>query len=128
MNVKRYVNMGFVLGGLLAWIVLSPFYAWLLELVSPVWDRPIIGEEFSVSNMLGLLSAVALTAYLFVREDVYTYAMEIGNELSKVTWPKWDETRNSTVVVIITTIIIASILGLFDFVWAKLTALIYTLG
>ena len=128
MNVKRYVNMGFVLAGLLAWITLAPFYAWVLELISPVWDKPIIGEEFSVSNILGLLTAVGLTAYLFVREDVYTWAMEVGNELSKVTWPKWDETRNSTIVVIITTIIIASILGLFDFVWAKFTAFIYALG
>ena len=49
-------------------------------------------------------------------------------ELSKVTWPKWDETRTSTVVVVITTIIIAGILGLFDFVWAKVTAWIYNIG
>lgn len=128
MNVKRYVNMGFVVLGLLAWVVLSPFFAWLIGLVSPVWDMPVIGAEFRVSDILGFVSAVALTAYLFVRDDIYTHAMEIGNELSKVTWPKWDETRTSTIVVVITTIIVASILGLFDFVWAKVTALIYELG
>jgi preprotein translocase SecE subunit len=125
MNVKRYVNMGFVLLGLLMWVSLSPFFAWLIELIRPTLDVAIIGADFRVSNLLGLLTAVGVTAYLFVREDIYTQALEIGNELSKVTWPKWDETRTSTIVVIITTIVIASILGLFDFVWAQFTAWIY---
>ena len=128
MNVKRYVNMGFVLGGVLAWICFAPFFAWVFELVSPVWDKALIGAEFRVSNLLGLVAAIGLTAYFFVRDDIYQQALEIGNELSKVTWPKWDETRVSTIVVIITTLIIASILGLFDFVWAKLTGLIYQIG
>ncbi len=128
MNVKRYVNMGFVIGGLLAWICLAPLFGWLFELVSPAWDKPIMGAEFRVSNLLGLVAAVGVTAYFFVRDDVYTYALEIGNELSKVTWPKWPETKTSTIVVIITTLIIASILGLFDFVWAKMTGLIYKIG
>ncbi|MFT7622303.1 MAG: preprotein translocase subunit SecE [Myxococcota bacterium] len=128
MDVKRYVNMGFVLGGLLAWICLAPLFGWIIELVSPVLDKPIIGAEFRVSNLLGLVAAIGLTAYIFMRDDIYTQALEIGNELSKVTWPKWPETRTSTIVVIITTLIIASILGLFDFVWAKVTGLIYGLG
>lgn len=128
MNVKRYVNMGFVLGGLLAWICLGPFFAWLFELVAPAWDKPLIGADFRISDILGLAVAVLATAYIFVRDDIYTQALEIGNELSKVTWPKWDETRTSTIVVIITTIIIAAILGGFDFVWAKVTKLVYAVG
>ncbi len=128
MDVKRYVNMGWVLAGLLAWICLAPFFAWVLELISPVWDKPIIGAEFRVSNVLGLVAAMAGVAYAYNRDDLRTQAMEIGNELSKVTWPKWPETRTSTIVVIITTLIIASILGLFDFVWAKVTGLIYGIG
>ena len=128
MNVKRYVNMGFVLGGILAWVCFAPFFAWVFELIAPAWDRPLIGTEFRVSNLLGLTSAVLLTAYFFVRDDIHTQAMEIGNELSKVTWPKWDETRTATIVVIITTIIIASLLGFFDIVWAWVTDHIYAIG
>ena len=128
MEVKRYVNLSFVLAGILAWVCLGPLFAWVIELISPVWDKPIIGGEFRVSNLLGLVAAVGLTAYFFVRDDIYTSALEIGNELSKVTWPKWPETRTSTIVVIITTLIIAAILGVFDFVWAKVTGLIYKVG
>jgi len=128
MNVKRYVNMGFVIGGLLAWVCLSPLFAWLIELVSPMWDKPLVGAEFRVSNLLGFVAAIGATAYAFVRDDIYTHALEIGNELSKVTWPKWPETQMSTIVVIITTIIIASILGLFDYLWAWATGVIYQVG
>ena len=58
-------------------------------------------------------------------ERVSTYAMEVGNELSKVTWPSWNETKLSTIVVIITTLIIAAILGLLDLAWGSLSSLIY---
>lgn len=125
MDVKRYVNMGFVFGGLLAWICFGPFFAWLLELVSPTWDMPLVGAEFRLSDVLGLVCAIALTAWLFAKDEIYSEALAIGNELAKVTWPNWDDTRKATIVVVITTLIIASILGAFDFVWAKVTALIY---
>jgi preprotein translocase SecE subunit len=125
MNVKRYVNLGFVMGALLAWVVLAPFFAWSFEMIQPVWDSPLIGVDFRVSNLLGLVAAFAATAWAWTHEEIYTQAMEIGNELSKVTWPKWDETRTATIVVVITTIIIALILFSFDFVWAKVTGLIY---
>ena len=36
------------------------------------------------------------------------------------------DTQTATVVVIVTTLIIAAILGVFDLVWAKLTGLIYS--
>jgi preprotein translocase SecE subunit len=128
MNVKRYVNMGFVITGLLAWICLSPLYAYLLEWLAPAWDMHVIGVEIRVSDILGFVSAILFAIYLWMREDVYTAALEIGNELSKVTWPKWKETKVSTIVVIITTLIIAAILGVLDLVWAKVTNYIYSIG
>ena len=128
MNVKRYVNLGFVIGSLLAWAVFSPFCAWILELVHPVWDQPLIGVEFRVSNLLGLVSALGLVTWAWTNDEIYTQAIEIGNELSKVTWPNWEDTKKATIVVVITTLIIAAILGSFDFVWAKVTKQIYDIG
>ena len=125
MDVKRFVNIGFVFAGLLVWVCLGPLFAWILELVSPTWDMPIIGAEFRLSDVLGLVSAIAATAWLFAKDDIYSEALAIGNELSKVTWPNWDDTRKATIVVVITTLIIAAILGSFDFVWAQVTATIY---
>ncbi|MEC8024564.1 MAG: preprotein translocase subunit SecE [Myxococcota bacterium] len=125
MDVKRYVNMGFVFVGLLAWICLSPLFAWVMELVSPTWDMALVGAEFRLSDVLGLVTAIAFTVWLFAKDDVYSEALAIGNELSKVTWPNWEDTRKSTIVVILVTLVIAVILGSFDFFWGLATGWIY---
>lgn len=128
MNVKRYVNIAFVLSGLLAWVVFSPFFAWVIEWLAPAWDRPLIGVGFRVSNLLGFAVAVGLAAWAWTSEKIYEQAIEIGNELAKVTWPKWEETRLATIVVVVTTLIVAVLLGLFDMAWAKVTSWIYQIG
>lgn len=125
MGVARYVNMAFVGAGLLMWVVFSGFYGWAMSLVSASINRPLIGVNFRLADLLGLLTAIAITIYLRRHERVSTFSMEVGNELSKVTWPTWQETRLSTIVVIVVTIVIAAILGLFDSVWAFLSALVY---
>lgn len=125
MGVTRYVNMSFVACGLLAWMILADFSSFLLDLFGTGLNRPLIGVNFRVADLTGLVLAVGLTIYLRRHEKVSTYAMEVGNELSKVKWPNWQETKLATIVVIITTIIIAIILGGFDYIWAALTGLIY---
>ncbi len=125
MGVARYVNMAFVGAGLVLWVVLSSFYGWAMGLVSAAINRPLIGVNFRLADLLGLVTAIAITLYLRRHERVSTFSMEVGNELSKVTWPTWQETRLSTIVVIVVTIVIAAILGLFDSVWAFLSALVY---
>jgi preprotein translocase SecE subunit len=52
--------------------------------------------------------------------------MEVGSELSKVTWPPWKDTKRATIVVMVTTLIIAGILGLLDLAWGSLTRLFYS--
>jgi preprotein translocase subunit SecE len=125
MGVARYVNMAFVGTGLLMWVVLSKFFGWAMGLVSAAVNRPLIGVNFRLADLLGLVVAIAVTLYLRRHERVSAFTMEVGNELSKVTWPTWQETRLSTIVVIVVTIVIAAILGLFDSVWAFLSALVY---
>ena len=51
--------------------------------------------------------------------------MEAGNELSKVTWPSWPETRLATIVTVVVTVIIAVILEGFDYLWAALSSFVY---
>lgn len=123
MGVARYVNLSFVAAGLLAWVVFGAFTKAILELISISLNRPLIGVNFRVADLVGLLAAGLLALYLKKRYG--SWAMEVGNELSRVTWPTWSETRLATIVVIITTIVISLILGLFDYIWAQLSSLIY---
>ncbi len=122
-GVARYVNLSFVGVGLLSWIVLGGLMAWFLGLFGASWNAPLLGVNFRVADLLGMLGAIVAVIYL--RRRYGAWALEVGNELARVTWPTFQETKLATIVVIITTIIISLILGVFDYIWAWLTSLIY---
>ncbi|MBI5066789.1 MAG: preprotein translocase subunit SecE [Deltaproteobacteria bacterium] len=71
--------------------------------------------------------AVAAGAALVVWRNprAQTVSLEVAGELKKVTWPSLRETRAATVAVVVATFVAAIILGLFDFIWARLSTLIY---
>jgi preprotein translocase SecE subunit len=46
--------------------------------------------------------------------------MEVRAELKKVTWPTWVELVSSTVVVIITSILFAVVIGIWDKILERL--------
>ena len=126
MAIARYVNIAFVAFGLMIWPVLAELFGWIFSLVGPGMNQQLIGHNFRVADCIGLVLAGGTTYYIgWMHEEFRTFAMEAGNELSKVTWPTWSETRLSTIVVIITTMIIAAILGVFDYLWAALSSLVY---
>ena len=125
MGVARYVNIAFVVSGLLVWTVLGRFFTWLFDLFGQSYNPMILGHNFRLADLLGLTIAAVATVVVRRNEKASTFAMEVGNELSKVTWPTWDETKMATFIVIVTTIIIALILGAFDYVWATLSSLVY---
>jgi preprotein translocase subunit SecE len=45
---------------------------------------------------------------------LWNFLVEVRAELKKVTWPTWIEVFSSTVVVIITTLIFAVVIGIWD--------------
>ncbi len=52
------------------------------------------------------------------------YLRETRAELRKVTWPTREEAMRLTLVVIVTILVMAVILGLLDYIYAKLIDLI----
>jgi len=128
MNLQRFVNIAYVLAGLLTWVISATFFGGILDLISRDFDKPLIGTDFLRSDLLGLVAGLAVGIALKLNRNVNTWGLEVANELKKVTWPSWEETKISTVVVIITSIIVALILGAFDALWAFLSSAIYSLG
>lgn len=56
---------------------------------------------------------------------IKTYILNIFNEMKKVSWPTRNELVNSTIVVIIISVIVAAIVGLLDFIFTTgLTAIL----
>jgi preprotein translocase subunit SecE len=56
---------------------------------------------------------------------IITFFQESFAELKKVTWPSRDEALASTKVVLVSTLLIAAMLGLVDFILFKLIDLIF---
>ena len=115
---NKSVYLMYLTGGLLAFYLLL----WTIE-----W----IWGYFSLSPSQLQFTVVAFAIVLFIgvwlyrNERVYNSASEIAAEVKKVTWPTSQEVRAATIVVIVTTIIAATILGLFDAAWSRLTTMIY---
>ncbi len=105
-------------GGLILFYLLQWTIDWIWGYVT---QDP---SDFYVTVFAAVL-ALAVGIGLYRNERVNTLANEVAAELKKVTWPNSKEVKAATVVVVIMTIISASILGFFDFVWNRVTELIY---
>jgi preprotein translocase subunit SecE len=120
----KWVYGAFAVLALLLWITVSKATAVILGWTG-LADMALVGSQFTVSTLVGLLTAGA-AAYAVIRSP---RALEIGGEvvaeLKRVTWPERQETFAATIIVIVTVFIISLILGIFDLVWSRLTNFIY---
>lgn len=114
---RKWVHVMFAVGGLiLAWLI-AKTADWIWSYFAKP-DGLIIGVGSVV------LAGIA-TIIIWRNEYVFGLANEVTSELRKVTWPDRKDLLNSTVVVIITTIVSALLLGLFDGIWSWATRMIY---
>jgi preprotein translocase subunit SecE len=117
LGLNRWVQYVFV--------VLAAFVLWLADkVILLVWqqfDEPNEVAATVVSAAIGLGVAFGL----YRNPKSHRLVSDVVAELSKVTWPSRKETYASTIVVVITSIIAAAIVGSFDFVWSAITDLLY---
>jgi preprotein translocase subunit SecE len=115
---NKPVHLMYLVGAIILFYVLQWGIDWIWGYFGSVPNETIISVAAAV------IAAVA--GIVMYRSDRYYYlANEVASELKKVTWPTGKEVRTATVVVIVMAIISALILGLFDFVWSKVTELVY---
>jgi len=90
------------------------------------WIWGIFARPNDMIILAGSLIAGILTVILLWRSNgVAEKAGLVVSELFKITWPTKPETQAATIVVIITTVVISLILGVFDAVWSWGSSLIY---
>ncbi len=124
MDPRRMVAIFFVLAAL----ALGVFLEKVLGLVFSYarWADPaVFGEDWTLTTVVGYAVAFVAAIVAWRTPKVQTVSLEIAGELKKVTWPTLRETRAATVAVVVATFIAAVILGVFDYVWAKVSSLIY---
>jgi preprotein translocase subunit SecE len=117
LGLNRWVQYVFVL--------IAAFVLWLVDklvlLLWSTWDEP----NEVVATVVSAAIAVGTALVLYRTEKSHRLVVDVISELSKVTWPSRKETYASTLVVIVTSIIAAAIIGSFDFVWSAITDLLY---
>jgi preprotein translocase subunit SecE len=121
---KRLVAMFYIAAA----VVLGVFLEAVIRLVlayARASDPSLLGEDFTVSTLVAYAIAAVAAVVVWRNERAHRVSLEVAGELKKVTWPSMRETRAATVAVVVATFIAAVILGFFDFVWARLSALIY---
>lgn len=112
-SVAGIVALGFIFLALVVSFVLSHTLHWTF-LTFGIIDTPILGDQFTVATALGAGISFITSFILWRNVTVNTLAQEVVSEMKKVTWPTAVETRAATVVVIITSVIVSMVLGLFD--------------
>lgn len=122
-DVTRYVSITYLVGGLILLWFFVRVAAVALQVAGPSADTLLVpGVRLSMAIGAGI--ALASTLYLWRDQRSHDFTTQCVDELTKVTWPKWDETREQTVVVIIFAVIVSVCLALFDMVFKWLTGLI----
>jgi preprotein translocase subunit SecE len=114
---RKWVHVMFAVAGIvLAWLLAkSGEWAW------SYFAKP---NGYIVGTSAFAVAAV-ITFAAWRNEQVFGLASEVTSELKKVSWPTRKEVFNSTIVVIITTIVASLFLGVFDGVWSWVTRTIY---
>jgi len=121
MQHQRYVLLVFVACAILIGISMQAASSSLFEQFAWADTR-----FFGLVNLTTLI-AVATGGVAFVglirNVPAVTYADEVMDELLKVTWPTREETIRAATTVVLTTFMIALLVGVYDFVWKKMADL-----
>ncbi len=120
---KRMVNLFLAGSTLVTAIVFSKAFSMIFGMAG-VRDAHLLGKQFTTTTLLAVFAALALLCWIVRHERYMPNLRESGEELSKVIWPSWEETKGHTRVTIIVTCIIALILWVFDQVFGNLTSMI----
>jgi preprotein translocase subunit SecE len=117
LGLSRWVQYVFV--------IVAAVMLWFLDKVGTlVWQNFAEPPTLAISALAAVIS-ISGTIAVYRNDRAQHLVTDVVLELSKVTWPTRRETYASTIVVIVTSLIAAAVVGAFDFVWSYFTDLLY---
>ncbi len=103
---------------LLAGVILALFLDQVLLLVwEPLgWSNKelIEGLGWRTTTLIGAGLALAAAIGCWANPKVRAVSLDVASELMKVSWPSWEETRTSTLAVVVASVVAACILYVID--------------
>ena len=117
LGIERWVQLTFMVTALAL--------MWLFDnLITGIWYLFSDPTEWIVT--FGAVVAGIIGAIMLYRTPAaYGLVHDVSEEMARVTWPTRKETSESTIVVVVTSIVAAIMLFLFDSVWSAVTDLVY---
>ncbi|MFW5968698.1 MAG: preprotein translocase subunit SecE [Persicimonas sp.] len=128
MDVSKLVNLVYVGIAILTFVIFDKALNWLWTGVDALRQVAFLGDYFTLSRSIAVVLTAGLVIYLYKRRDLYALLSEVVIELKKVTWPGWNDTKRSTIIVIVFTVLLSFFLWGSDQIWSFLTDLLLTPG
>jgi len=120
---STFVGLFFVAAGALLAFVLHLAVASIFG-VARINNTPILGDRFPLSALIGVVIGFGAAFGAFAAARTKTLVGEVIDELNKVHWPTAEETRVNTAVVVVTSVVAALILGVFDITFGQLSTML----
>jgi preprotein translocase SecE subunit len=114
------VGIFFLLSAAIVAVVVSKAIASLFAVLRQT-DTALIGDQVTLSVLIGVVIAMLAAGAFFMWPKTKNYIGAVAEELNKVNWPSWSETKVNTLVVVVTSVIAAMILGVFDVTFGLLS-------
>jgi preprotein translocase subunit SecE len=116
---QKYIILAFLSAAVLVGMAVRGLSVPLLAQLQ-MGDPQVFGLV-NATSVVGISCAVTTFLVLNRHPIVYEFTDEVIVELAKVTWPDKQETVRSTTVVVVFTLVVALALGVYDYVWARIT-------
>jgi preprotein translocase subunit SecE len=110
MDPRRLVVISYLVFG----VILALFFGHVLDAIFAQLGvknvQLVEGTDVKLVYVLGLGLAAGLAAWAWTNTRVHTLSLEVATELMRVTWPSWEETRVSTIAVVVASLVAAVLL------------------
>lgn len=110
MDPKRLVVIAYLVFAIIIGMFLGHLLGMLFAQLRFTDGELVEGSGITYTTGLGFLVAISAAGYCWANPKVRNLATETANELMRVTWPSWEETRVSTAAVVVASLVASIIL------------------
>ena len=128
MEVSRLVTLSYLGVALVAYVIFDKLFEWIWILAEPLNQVALIGSAFTLTSLIAVIATVLTIFWMKKHPQIDPFIHETVMELRKVTWPGWQDTQRSTVIVIAFSVVLAFSLWFMDQIWERVTDYILTFG
>jgi len=110
MDPKRLVVVSYLVFGLVIALFLGHVLEQLVARFGLPNGRVLEGLDWKATDVAGVVVTLGAGLFCWFNPKVRTQSLDVANELMRVTWPSWEETRLSTFAVVVASLVASIVL------------------